>query len=31
VDPKTKKSTPLSKEFYEKVSEFEDEVKIIKE
>jgi len=31
VDPETKKSTPLSKEFYEKISEFEDEVEIIKD
>ena len=31
VEPATKKSTPLSKEFYEKISEFEDEVKIIKD
>lgn len=31
VDPATKKSTPLLKEFYEKISEFEDEVEIIME
>jgi acyl-CoA thioester hydrolase len=31
VDPSTKKSTPLSKEFYQKISEFEDNVEILKE
>ncbi len=31
VDPSTKKSTPLSKEFYEKISEFEDNVEILKD
>ncbi len=31
VDPSTKKSTSLSKEFYEKISEFEDEVEIMKD
>jgi acyl-CoA thioester hydrolase len=31
VDPKTKKSTPLSKEFYEKISQFEDKVELIKD
>jgi acyl-CoA thioester hydrolase len=30
VDPSTKKSTPLSREFYEKISEFEDNVEILK-
>jgi acyl-CoA thioester hydrolase len=30
VDPSTKKSTSLSKEFYDKVSEFEDDVEILK-
>ena len=31
VDPLTKKSTPLPKEFYQKISEFEDEVEILKD
>jgi len=31
VDTSTRKSTQLSKEFYDKVSEFEDEVEILKD
>ena len=31
VDPETKKSTPLSKKFYDKISGFEDEIDIIKD